>query len=166
MNHDIEIAEAVARQAHEGQFDKAGMPYIYHPQAVAYALYPISPVLSAAGWLHDVVEDTDWTLDDLLRSGLSGSVVSLVDTVTRRDGETYDDFIDRVSGFAGASVLKLCDNLHNSRPGRIYALDQSQASSMGKRYAKARTSLLQVVDHTMAVDICNRLGYPVDSLFE
>lgn len=73
---------AFAMQAHDDQVDKQGLPYFYHPLRVGSALYRLGPEFAMAGFLHDVVEDTDYTLDDLREFSLPEPVVLAVESVT------------------------------------------------------------------------------------
>jgi (p)ppGpp synthase/HD superfamily hydrolase len=136
------LAEAIATLAHAGQVDKAGVPYIEHPRAVAGILESTGhgPEVLQAGWLHDVVEDTGVTLDDLRRAGFSETVVSAVDAVTRRGGELYTDLIERAAAHPVGRVVKLADNAHNS--GRLDILDEPVRSGLARRYAEARAVLI------------------------
>lgn len=108
----------IALVAHKGQLDKGGHPYIEHPATVASALE--GDDLRAVGWLHDVVEDTEWTLDDLRAQGVDEHVVQAVDALTRRkaDGETYREYIERVALNEMAVKVKIADLWHNSDPAR------------------------------------------------
>ena len=119
----------IARAAHEGQVDKAGVPYIEHPLAVAQQAAAISkgdPAVIAAAWLHDVVEDTDWTIEALLGAGIPAEVVQLVDAVTRLPDEGYlADFIPRIIAAGRKAVLlKLADIWHNTHPDRAGSLPE------------------------------------------
>lgn len=139
------LAEAIATKAHEGQTDKAGAPYIDHPRAVAAMVKDVTDTLMDSivqvAWLHDVVEDTDVTLDDLRAAGFSSAVVDAVDSVTRRPGELYTDLIGRAAENPWGRIVKLCDNEHNV--SRLGNLDPATAAGMAKRYAKARKTLLE-----------------------
>ena len=136
------IAMAIAREAHDGQLDKGGQPYIGHPAAVASELD--GDLLRATAWLHDVVEDTDWTLDDLRDRGVDESVVEAVDAVTRRkgEGETYRDYVDRVALNEMARQVKVADLWHNSDPARWR---RGMKLSLRKRYRGALEQLGQDV---------------------
>ena len=90
LNKAIEIAN----RAHTGLPDKAGAPYILHPLRVMLARDNELERICAV--LHDVVEDTGITLDDLRNEGFSEEVISILDCLTKRKNESYDDFIDRV----------------------------------------------------------------------
>ncbi|MFJ1539219.1 HD domain-containing protein [Micromonospora chalcea] len=137
-------ADHLAFRAHHGQVDKAGRPYIDHPRAVAAILAQQghSDHAVMAGLLHDVVEDTPITLDDLRAAGFPEDVVSAVDAVTRRDGETYMDMIRRAAADPLGRLVKLADNANNSDPQRMALLDPADAERRGRRYAKARAVLL------------------------
>lgn len=139
----IEAAQALAREAHAGQTDKAGRPYIEHPASVAERCqynFGFDPHLIAAAWLHDVVEDTPWTIEALREQGFSEQTLSAVDAVTRREGEDYlSEFIPRVisSGRQRAIRLKRADISHNTSPTRQTSLP----ASLAERYAAADAML-------------------------
>ena len=103
----IEEAVALAALAHAGQKDKAGEPYLLHPLRVMLRLAGEDARIIAV--LHDAVEDTEVTLDDLRKKGFSEAVVRGVDALTRREGETYEAFIDRLAPDALARQVKLAD---------------------------------------------------------
>ena len=138
----LERAVAFAAEAHEGQTDKAGAPYILHVLRVVLACPPGDAQIVAA--LHDVVEDTDWTLDDLRERGFSETVVQSVDAVTRRSDETYMGFITRAELDPIGRIVKLADVCDNSSPLRMAALGDS-ALGMQRRYARAK-ELMERVD--------------------
>lgn len=135
----VGVARRIATQAHAGKVDKAGKDYILHPQAVARAMAAHGTAMEAAGWLHDVLEDTVVSAGDLLAQGIPEDVVRLVEAVTRREGEGYlDDFIPRIiiEGGPRAVALKLADIAHNLAPGRA-TLKPSQR----ERYQRAEAML-------------------------
>lgn len=138
----------LAEQAHRGQVDKAGRPYIEHPRAVAAMLTQHGDYAVMAGLLHDVVEDTPTTLADLRAAGYPEEVVSAVDAVTRRKGETYLDMIRRAAAVPLGRLVKLADNAHNSDPVRLALLDPDEADRKRKRYAEARAVLLAAAEAT------------------
>jgi (p)ppGpp synthase/HD superfamily hydrolase len=127
------IAKAIAYEAHEGQLDKGGFPYINHPASVASVLH--GDRLRAVGWLHDVIEDTEWTLDDLRERGVEEDVIHSVDVLTRRKHEeTYSEYIERVAQDEMARQVKVADLWHNSDPSRWR---RGMRPSLRKRYKKA-----------------------------
>lgn len=115
---DLERAIQIAADAHRGQKDKAGQPYILHPLRVLLACALEGERIVAA--LHDVVEDSEWTLDGLRDEGLADDLADAVDAMTRREEETYAEFVDRASRNPIARAVKIADlrdNLETSRKG-------------------------------------------------
>lgn len=131
------LAEVIATKAHEGQVDKAGMPYIDHPRAVVEILLTQGHGRTAlqAAWLHDVVEDTEVTLLDLHAAGFAGIVIEAVDSVTKRPGETYMDMINRAAVHPLGRLVKMADNRHNF--GRLDHLEPDDREFLHKRYTRA-----------------------------
>ena len=103
----LEKAIGIAVEAHRGQTDRAGAPYILHPLRVMARVNTEAEKIVAV--LHDVVEDTDWTLDRLSKEGFSSAVVRAIDCVTKREGETYEDFVKRSAENPLARRVKLAD---------------------------------------------------------
>jgi len=131
---DLDTALAIAVEAHRGQVDKAGQPYILHPLRVMARLSTPEERLVAV--LHDVVEDSATTLDDLRAAGFDEAVVRAVDFLTRRDEETYEAFIERVNGDALARRVKLADLEDNMTLTRLRELDERAVERLG-RYMRA-----------------------------
>lgn len=113
----IERAITIAVEAHIGQVDKAGAPYILHPLRVMMRMNTNDERIAAV--LHDVVEDSHWTLDLLRAEGFSEQVVRAIDAVTRRDGETYEEFVVRAGLDPVGRNVKLADLEDNCDLGRI-----------------------------------------------
>ena len=113
----LERAIAIAAKAHAGKVDKAGAPYILHPLRVMLKLEGTEERIVAV--LHDVVEDSDTTLEDLRNEGFSDVVVHAVDAVTIRSGESYDDFVRRAALNRIGRRVKLADLEDNSDLSRI-----------------------------------------------
>ena len=111
----------IAAKAHKGQVDKGGKPYIFHPLRVLLHFAEDEENVQICAVLHDVVEDTPVTLNDLCNEGFSGEVVSALDCLTRRAGESYDDFIDRIIINPIARKVKLADLNDNMDLTRISA---------------------------------------------
>ena len=103
----LEDAIQLALTAHWGAVDKGGQPYILHPIRLMVRMDTHEERLAAI--LHDVVEDSPTTLDDLRRRGYPESVVAAVDALTRRDSESYEDFIQRLKPNPLARKVKLAD---------------------------------------------------------
>lgn len=115
--HPLAHAIRIAAEVHEGQLDKAGQPYILHVLRVMFGCQ--SPDAQVAAALHDVVEDSDWTLDDLRREGFSETVVEIVDALTKREGEEYFAFARRAASTPLGREVKRADLLDNMDIRRI-----------------------------------------------
>lgn len=113
----LEHAIALAARAHQGHADKAGEPYILHPLRVALRLTTTEERIVAA--LHDVVEDSDWTIEGLRAEGFSESVLRAVDALTRREGEDYFAYVRRAASDPLARTVKLADLADNLDRTRI-----------------------------------------------
>ena len=113
---DVEGARALATRQHEGQVDKAGMPYITHSMRVAGRLE--SPEAQVVGWLHDTVEDTGLTLAEV-EAQFGPDTAGAVDAVSRREGEAWEDYLERVRANPVARQVKISDLIDNSNLGRI-----------------------------------------------
>lgn len=113
----LERAIAIAALAHEGQVDKAGAPYVLHPLRVMLACQ--TPEARIAAVLHDVVEDTAITLEELEGEGFPAEVLEAVAALTKREGEDYEAFIRRVAPNPIAREVKLADLRDNSDLSRI-----------------------------------------------
>ena len=113
----LEKAITIATIAHQGQKDKAGQPYILHPLRVMFSTK--GELERICGVLHDVIEDTEVTMDDLRNEGFGEEVLSVLDAVTKRDGESYEDFIDRILSNPIACRVKLADLSDNMDLSRV-----------------------------------------------
>jgi len=130
----LERAIEIAAGAHAGQKDKVGQPYILHCMRVMMKLAKANDRIVAA--LHDVVEDTLWTLPKLRQEGFPASVVNAVDAITHREGENYDDYIKRLGANAIARRVKLADLSDNMAHTRQMQHSDRTAEEL-KRYDKA-----------------------------
>ena len=111
-------AQQIAQRAHGNTINpKTGEVYLTHPQYVASQVE--GDEAKAVAWLHDVVEDTNVTLDDLRAAGLSDAVVRGVDAMTHRPGEPCLSFVRRAAADPLARVVKEADVRHNLNLGRI-----------------------------------------------
>lgn len=134
----IAAAEQVASGAHAGQTDKAGRPYLDHPRRVAARVRATTndPDAVAAAWLHDVVEDTPVTLDQLRELGFNTTVVEAVDALTRRAGEG-DAYYRRVAANDVARAVKQADLWDNTHPDRVRLLTPEDADWLRRKYENA-----------------------------
>src|SRR5215212_3273750 len=101
----LEDAIALAVEAHRGQLDKSGQPYILHPLRVMFRCQTDPQRIVAV--LHDVIEDTGRTADDLRNLGYSEEILAALDCVTKRPGEPYEAFAERAAANPIARVVKI-----------------------------------------------------------
>ncbi len=134
----LEKAIIIAVSAHQGQVDKGGNPYILHPLAVMLSLEDEIERICAV--LHDVIEDTDITLEYLKNEGFSNEVLTALDALSRRKDESYDEFIDRIINNKIACHVKLADLKHNMDLSRIKQPSQKDYDRI-KKYQKAVKAL-------------------------
>jgi (p)ppGpp synthase/HD superfamily hydrolase len=130
----LEKAILIAVQAHAGAKDKAGAPYIMHPLRVMLRMSTKTERIVAV--LHDVVEDSDWTLDALRRRGFSEEVIDAVDHLTRRPKERYMDYVERAAGNSTALRVKMADLKDNMDMTRIKKPTKASLARL-KRYDRA-----------------------------
>ena len=111
------IALQIALNVHRNQLDKGGKPYINHPLEVSSKQTTVDGKI--VGLLHDVVEDSDITLEDLRNYGFSENIVSAIKVLTRISRENYFSYIKRVKVNPLAAQVKLADLAHNKDLSRI-----------------------------------------------
>src|ERR1051325_8566819 len=126
----IEDAISIAAQAHKGQRDKAGAPYLLHPLRMMLRMNSEPAMMAAV--LHDVVEDTDWTLGRLRDAGFSEEVIEAVDCLTHREGESYEEFVERVRTNPIARQVKIADLEDNMNVRRMNQLGPKELERMEK----------------------------------
>jgi (p)ppGpp synthase/HD superfamily hydrolase len=137
----VRAASRMAWNAHAGQTDKAGKPYFEHVARVRDALREHGEEAQIAGVLHDILEDTAITEDDLRAAGVTEHTITAILSVTRRPGETYMDLIERAAADPLGRLVKLADNADNSQEDRLAYLPFGQADFLRRRYARARAVL-------------------------
>ena len=131
---DLEEAIRIALEAHRGQKDRAGAPYVLHPLRMMLRVQTDAERMAAV--LHDVVEDSAWTLDDLRARGFPGEVVDAVDALTRRPGEDYDAAVERAAAHPVARRVKLADLEDNLDLRRLPELGERDVERLN-RYLRA-----------------------------
>jgi hypothetical protein len=132
-------AIAIAATAHQHQFDKANNPYILH--SLRMMMRGKTQAEKIVAVLHDVVEDTDWTLDQLAAAGFPADIVAAIDCLSRRPNETYDEFIDRILTNPLATQVKLYDLEDNMDATRLIHLTEWDWQRL-QQYHKARQRVL------------------------
>lgn len=141
MGPQERIAQRIAQQAHGDAVNpKTRELYLTHPAHVASCVD--GDEAKAVAWLHDVVEDTPVTLEDLSAQGLSQAVVRGVDAMTHRPGEDYLDFVRRAAQDPLARVVKEADVRHNMDLGRIPVPTQRDLDRVRIKYLPALRILL------------------------
>lgn len=148
-DNEIRTAMNLALNAHRGQQDKSGRDYFdAHLVPIATAASRFGPTVECAAWLHDILEDTDTTTDDLARAGITPAVIAAVESVTRQPDETYQDLITRACADPVGRYVKLVDNAWNITSNPVLArTDPKRAASLLKgRYEPARQRLLAACD--------------------
>lgn len=128
-------ALAIAKDAHKGQVDKAGVAYIHHPLYVASLVE--GELAKTVALLHDVVEDSAWTLEDLRMEGLPEEVVQSVGILTKNRDESYEEYLMHVKQNPLARQVKLADLKHNSDLSRLANVTDRDR----KRVAKYRQAI-------------------------
>ena len=137
----LDRAIELAKQHHEGQTDKAGKPYIEHPLRVMNQVESEEEKIVAV--LHDIVEDTNISLNDLRNEGFSEEVVSAVECLTKQDGENYDSYIERISFNPLAVKIKLADLEDNRDLTRLPEVTDKDLERIEK-YDKALEKLTRL----------------------
>ena len=129
-----EKAYEIAKRAHLGQVDKAGEDYIKHPEKVAS--FVKTDEERAVAYLHDVIEDTELTLEELYKYGFSKEVLEAVDVITKKRGEDYQSYLNSVKKNKLARAVKLADLRHNSDLTRLTKVTEKDIKRKEK-YQKA-----------------------------
>lgn len=138
--NEYDVALRIAEQAHDGQTDKSGKPYIEHPLRVAAKF--THPTYKCVALLHDVLEDSSYTPDDLRVAGISDEVVKAVVALTHLKHELRNDYYERIKKNPLALAVKLADIEDNTDPGRLALLDQATRTRLEKKYAEAKINRL------------------------
>lgn len=133
----------LAARLHAGQTDKAGRPYIEHLTRVLLRVQAAGGdiVQQIAALLHDSVEDGKSSAIELQRLGVPDEAVSIVLVLTKRRGQSYEDYLAGVRTDARAMLPKQCDLDDNSDPERLASLPESVADRLRLKYARARIFL-------------------------
>ncbi|MFJ6011561.1 HD domain-containing protein [Streptomyces sp. NPDC092952] len=135
--------EAIAREAHAHQRDKAGRPYTEHLAAVAEGVRARggSEEQIAAAWLHDAVEDDALSERWLAEAALPQRVKDMVLAVSKRDGEDLSAYTRRILDTPGALLVKEADLAHNADPARLAVLEPATRTRLTEKYARVRRLL-------------------------
>lgn len=123
-------AMKLAYEKHNGQFDRSGLPYIFHPFHLAKQMDDENSVIVAL--LHDVVEDTDTTFDDLAGMGFSDRVIDALKLLTHQKSDDYFEYVRKISVNPIATKVKIADLKHNSDLTRLNKVTEKDLARVEK----------------------------------
>ena len=127
-------AMKIAFEAHKDQVDKSGLPYVYHPFHLAEQMD--NELAVCAALLHDVVEDTNMTIEQLGEHGFPKEVLMALKCLTHDDNEPYFDYVRNIKGNSIATQVKIADLRHNMDLSRLEIIDDA-AINRREKYLKA-----------------------------
>ena len=122
----------IATNAHHGQFDRGGNPYILHPIKVMHYLKSEDEELQCIALGHDVIEDTNVTYKDLKESGFTDRIINGIRALTKVPGQTYDEYKEGVFANVDAMKVKLADLRHNTDVRRLKGVTEKDIARMEK----------------------------------
>jgi len=122
----------LATNAHAGQFDRGGNPYILHPLKVMHYLKTDDEELQCIALLHDVIEDTKTTWQDLFDAGCTTRVVAGVRSLTKMPGQSYEEYKQAVFDNKDAMLVKTCDLRHNTDIRRLKGITEKDIARNAK----------------------------------
>lgn len=134
MRELLKLAHEICLEAHQGQTDKVGMPYHLHPERVAARCTTDAERIVAL--LHDTIEDTDVTPEYLLGRGFPQYIIDAILSVTKRDGETYEDFVARAKQNPTGHMVKIHDLEDNMDIRRLDEISDESVTRL-RKYLKA-----------------------------
>jgi (p)ppGpp synthase/HD superfamily hydrolase len=120
----LNLAISITAKAFEHKTDRGGMPYMLHCLHVMNAVGPDDHDLMSAAVMHDLIEDTDWTVEDLEERGFSDRVLACLILVTHEEGITYKQYVRRLAISEDARKIKMADLRHNSDIHRMKGLKE------------------------------------------
>ena len=133
-------------EAHRDQVDKTGLPYVFHPFHLAEGM--TDEVSCVCALLHDVVEDTSYTLDDLRAMGFPEEVVAVLTLLTHEDGVPYMEYVEKIKENPIAVRVKLADLAHNSDESRLDVIDE-YALRRAEKYKQAIAFLSESAEESV-----------------
>lgn len=131
---NIQTAILIACEAHKDQFDKVGEPYIFHPIRLMFQFD--DERLRVIAVLHDVIEDSKTTLEDLKSRGFGEEILNALDCLTKKSSESYELFVNRVSKNKLAKQVKIADLKDNLNVIRLKSISNTDLERI-KKYHKA-----------------------------
>lgn len=154
MSEPVTLEDAImlALQVHQGQQDKACSPYILHPLRLMLRMKTEEEMIVAV--LHDIVEDSSWTIEQLRSRGFSEKVLIAIECLTRRDGESYETFIERVQTNPIACRVKIADledNMNIQRFGEITSKDLQRLEKYHRAWRILRNDIATEGQHNQII---------------
>ena len=135
-------ALSLSFEAHKDQKDKSGMPYIFHPFHLAEQMKDEAATIVAL--LHDVVEDSDYTFEDLKREGFGPQILEALELLTHDPKVPYKDYVAKIKGNEIAKAVKLADLAHNSDLSRMAPEEiNEKVLARRKKYQEATAFLME-----------------------
>ena len=144
-------AMQICFEAHRDQVDKGGMPYVFHPFHLAEQMETEEETCTAL--LHDVMEDTAWTYEQLAAEGFPSSVMEALALLTHDDNTPYLDYVEKLSGNRIAARVKLADLRHNSIAGRLPVIGEKERKRM-RKYLRAQAILTRGAADLEEMTLC------------
>lgn len=128
------MAMKLCFETHKNQLDKTGLPYVFHPFHLAEQMD--DEISTVCALLHDVVEDSDITFEDLAKMGFSGEIIDVLKLLTHAEEVTYMDYVREIKKNPTATKVKIADLKHNSDTTRLDVVDE-WAIKRNEKYAEA-----------------------------
>lgn len=128
------MAMKLCFETHKDQVDKTGLPYVFHPFHLAEQMD--DEISTVCALLHDVVEDSDTTFEDLLEMGFSGEIIEVLKLLTHAEEVPYMDYVREIMKNPTATKVKIADLKHNSDTTRLDVVDE-WAIKRNEKYAEA-----------------------------
>lgn len=130
--HMLATMLVIVTNAHDGQFDKGGAPYILHPLKVMHYLKSDDEELMCMALGHDVIEDTSVTYKDLRDAGISERVITAIRALTKQPGQTLEEYKEGIFASEDAMRVKMADLRHNSDIRRLKGVTEKDIARMAK----------------------------------
>lgn len=128
------MAMKLCFETHKDQLDKTGLPYVFHPFHLAEQMD--DEISTVCALLHDVVEDSDITFEDLAKMGFSGEIIDVLKLLTHSDDTPYMDYVREIKKNPTATKVKIADLKHNSDTTRLDVVDE-WAIKRNEKYTEA-----------------------------
>ena len=128
------MAMKLCFETHKDQLDKTGLPYVFHPFHLAEQMD--DEISTVCALLHDVVEDSDITFEDLAKMGFSGEIIDVLKLLTHAEEVPYMDYVREIKKNPTATKVKIADLKHNSDTTRLDVVDE-WAIKRNEKYAEA-----------------------------